>query len=143
VKNPRGASVVLLSGAVALAEVARHPDWRIRFENGQFILVFDKPGEFPLRLKFNAAAREGAGWNSVDFRVVPAAVQPVTLEGLAADTQFRFAGAARPERSGEQFKSFLPPDGAVKLSWKEARAEAEENFSTPGKCFRRSASVPG
>ncbi len=125
VKNPRGASVVLLSGAVALAEVARHPDWRIRFENGQFILVFDKPGEFPLRLKFNAAVREGSGWNSVDFRVVPAAVQPVTLEGLAADTQFQFAGAARPERSGGEFKSFLPPDGVVRLSWKEARPEVE------------------
>src|SRR5688572_17912499 len=125
VRNPRGGSVVLLSGAVALAEVARHPDWRIRFENGRFILTFDKPGEFPLRLKFNAAVREGAGWNSVDFRVAPAAVQPVTLEGLAPDTQFQFAGAARPERSGEEFKSFLPPDGVVRLSWKEARPEVE------------------
>src|SRR5688572_26836229 len=93
VRNPRGGSLVLLSGAVALAEVARHPDWRIRFENGRFILVFDKPGEFPLRVKFNAAVREGAGWNNIDFRVVPAAVQPVSLEGLAPDTQFKFAGA--------------------------------------------------
>src|SRR5688572_14330757 len=143
VKNPRGASVVLLSGGVALAEVARHPDWRIRFESGRFILVFDKPGEFPLRLKFNAAVREGAGWNSVDFRVVPAAVQPVTLEGLAADTQFQFAGAARPERSGGEFKSFLPPDGVVRLSWKEARAEVEGKLFYAAEMLSQISISPG
>jgi hypothetical protein len=125
VKNPRGASALLLSGAVALAEVERHPDWRLQFDNGRFILVFDKPGDFPLRLKFNAAVRQNAGWSSVDFRVVPAAIQPVTLQGLARDTQFQFAGAARPEGAGNDFKSFLPPDGTVKLSWKESRPEVE------------------
>ena len=143
VKNPRGASVVLLSGAVALAEVVRHPDWRIRFENGQFILVFDKPGEFPLRLKFNAAVREGAGWSSVDFRVVPAVVQPVTLEGLAADTQFKFVGAARPERAGGEFKSFLPPDGMVRLSWKEVRPEVEGKLFYAAEMLSQISISPG
>jgi hypothetical protein len=47
------------------------------------------------------------------------------LQGLAADTQFQFAGAARPERTGNDFASFLPPDGSVKLSWKTAAPEAE------------------
>jgi hypothetical protein len=143
VKNPRGASVVLLSGAVALAEVVRHPDWRIRFENGRFILVFDKPGEFPLRIRFDAAVREGAGWNSVDFRVAPAAVQPVTLQGLAADTQFQFAGAARPERSGGEFKSFLPPDGVVRLSWKEARPEVEGKLFYAAEMLSQISISPG
>src|SRR5207247_6225018 len=45
--------------------------------------------------------------------------------GLDADTQFEFTGAARPERKGNEFVSFLPSDGAVKLSLKEAR-KAEE-----------------
>jgi hypothetical protein len=143
VRNPRGGSVVLLSGAVALAEVARHPDWRIRFENGRFILTFDKPGEFPLRLKFNAAVREGTGWSSVDFRVAPAAVQPVTLEGLAADTQFQFAGAARPERAASEFKTFLPPDGAVKLSWKEARPEVEGKLFYAAEMLSQISISPG
>jgi hypothetical protein len=40
------------------------------------------------------------------------------LSGLKSDTQFRFAGAARPELVSGEFKSFLPPDGTVKLSWK-------------------------
>src|SRR6266545_2922426 len=125
VKNPRGASLNLLSGGVALTELEPHPDFRVRFDGGQFVLVFDKPGEFPLRLKFNAAVRPGNGWNNLDFRVAPSPLQPVTFEGLGADTQFEFNAAARPERSGGDFASFLPADGSVKLAWKEARPEVE------------------
>jgi hypothetical protein len=125
VKNPRGASIVLLSGGVALAELERNPDWRLRFDNGQFWLVFDQPGDYPVKLKFNAAVQQNAGWSRVDFRVAPAAMQPIALAGLAADTQFEFAGAARPERSGGDFKSHLPPDGAVKLAWKQVKPEEE------------------
>jgi hypothetical protein len=69
--------------------------------------------------------RQNGGWNAVDFRVAPSALQPIILQGLAADTQFQFAGAARPERMGNDFASFLPPDGTVKLSWKTAAPEAE------------------
>jgi hypothetical protein len=125
VKNPRGGTLALLSGAVALADLERNPDVRLRFRDGRFELVFDRPGSFPLRLKFNAGVRANAGWNAVDFRIAPGVLAPVTLRGLAADTQFEFAGAAKPERSGDEFRSFLPPDGTVKLAWKEARPEVE------------------
>src|ERR1041385_1139032 len=125
VRNPRGGSLSLLSGGAALADLERSADWRLNFQNGQFVLVFDRPGDFPLRLKFNAAGRQSAGWSGVDFRVTPGVLAPVTFQGLAADTQFEFAGAARPDRSGSEFKSFLPPDGAMKLSWKTARPEVE------------------
>lgn len=125
VKNPRGGTLALLSGAVALADLERNPDVRLRFRDGRFELIFDRPGSVPLRLKFNAAVRANAGWSAVDFRLAPGVLSPVTLRGLAADTQFEFSGSARPERDGDAFRSFLPPDGTVKLSWKEARAEAE------------------
>ena len=125
VKNPRGGTLILLSGAVALADLERTPDARLRFRDGRFELVFDRPGTFPLRLKFHAAVRQNAGWRSVDFRLAPGVLSPVSLRGLAPDTQFEFAGAARPERDGDVFRSFLPPDGAVRLAWKEARPEAE------------------
>ena len=143
VKDPRGRSVVLLSGGVALAELERHPDWRIRIANGQFVLVFDKPGEFPLRLKFNAAVRQSGGWNNVEFRVAPSALQPIALAGLGADTQFEFTGAARPERSGSGFKSFLPPDGAVKLAWKETKAEAEGKLFYAAEMLEQISIKPG
>ncbi len=125
VNNPRGASFTLLAGAVALNELDRHPDWRLRFVNGNFMAVFDKPGDYPVRLRFNAAVKPANGWNNVDFRVASSPLQPVTLRGVAPDTQFAFANAARPERSGDGFRSFLPPDGTVRLAWKESRPEAE------------------
>jgi hypothetical protein len=125
VTNPKGGSLALLSGSLALTELAPHPDWRITSGGGRFTLVFDKPGDFPLAFKFNAAVRQNGGWNAVDFRVAPSALQPILLQGLAADTQFNFAGAARPERTDKDFASFLPPDGTVKLSWKTAAPETE------------------
>jgi len=125
VKNPKGGSVLLLTGEVALAELVPNADWRLKLDNGRFVAVFDKPGEYSLRIKFNAAVKQAAGWSSVDFKVANAALQPVVFQGLGADTQFNFEGAAKPERKGSEFQSFLPPDGAVKLAWKEMRAEAE------------------
>ncbi len=125
VTNPKGGSLTVLSGGLALSELAPHPDWRVFSDRGHFVLVFDKPGDFPLALKFNAAVRQGDGWNAVDFRVAPGGLQPIVLQGLAADTRFQFAGAARPERMDTDFASFLPPDGSVKLAWKTAAPEAE------------------
>lgn len=125
VRNPEGGTLELLGGNLALTEVQPDPHWRLQFDNGRFLWTADQAGEFPLRLQFNAAVRSAAGWSSVDFRIAPSALQPVTLQGLPADTQFQFAGAAKPQRTGDDFISFLPPDGQVKLSWKEARPEAE------------------
>jgi hypothetical protein len=125
VGNPRGGSLTLLSGHLALTELPPHPDWRIVSRQGRLTLLFDKPGEYPLQFKFNAGVQQEEGWNAIDFRVAPSALQPILLQGLAADTQFDFAGAARPERTGNDFTSFLPPSGAVKLSWKTAAPEAE------------------
>src|SRR5579884_1057878 len=125
VENPHGGSLDLLSGTVAITQIGDHPKWHVRVEQDRFALVFERKGDFPIRIQFTAAVRQNDGWNTVDFRVAPSTLQPIVLEGLAADTQFQFAGAARPDRTGNDFTSFLPADGAVKLAWKEARREAE------------------
>ncbi|MBC8097669.1 MAG: LamG domain-containing protein, partial [Akkermansiaceae bacterium] len=105
VENPKGGSLELLSGTLALTEVGPHPKWELRAEQGRYIAVFERGGKFPITLKFNAAVKQNAGWNVVDFRVAQSALQPVVLEGLAADTLFEFAGAARTERTGSNFVS--------------------------------------
>ncbi len=125
VANPTGGSISLLSGGVGLTEVPQHPDWRLTAGEGNYVLRFNKAGEYPLQFKFNAVTRASGPWNAVDFRVASSALQPVVLQGLAADTQFDFAGAAKPERAGNDFTSFLPPDGTVKLAWKNAPTETE------------------
>lgn len=129
IKDPNAGSLDLLSGAVALTGVQEHNDWRVRFENGKFVFSADKAGVFPIELKFNAKVEPSAegprGWSKVDFRVAPAALEPLVLKGLAEQTQFEFPGAARPERAGDQFTTYLPSDGSVRLSWKESRPESE------------------
>ncbi|HXJ73791.1 MAG TPA: hypothetical protein VNM37_13110, partial [Candidatus Dormibacteraeota bacterium] len=143
VKNPNGGTLNLLSGSAALTALEEHPDWRLKFDQGQFVLVFDRGGEFPIRLRFNAGVVPAAGWNTLDFRIAPSALQPVTFQGLGADTQFRFAGAARPTRSGTDFMSYLPADGAVKLSWKEARLEQEGKLFYSAEMLSQISLSPG
>jgi len=125
VENSKGGSLELLSGPLALTEVGAHPKWELRAEQGKYMAVFGRSGTYPIQIKFTVAVKQNDSWNAVDFHVASSAVQPITLQGLGADTQFEFAGAARPERKGNDFVSFLPSDGAVKISWKEAR-KAEE-----------------
>src|SRR6185369_8515412 len=83
------------------------------------------------------------GWKTVDFRVAPSTLQPIYLKGLAADTQFEFAGAARPERKGGDFLSYLPSDGAVKLAWKETRPEAEGKLFYSAEMLAQISVSPG
>jgi hypothetical protein len=125
VESSKGGSLELVSGNVALTEVGPHPKWQLRAGQGRYVAVFERGGKYPVTLKFNAALRQSNGWNTVDFRVAPSAVQPIALQGLGADTQFEFVGAARPERKSADFVSYLPSNGSVNLSWKEAR-KAEE-----------------
>ncbi|MEY4385389.1 MAG: hypothetical protein RLY20_672, partial [Verrucomicrobiota bacterium] len=125
VDSAKCGSIDLLSGAVALTELGEHKQWDLRAEQGRYIAVFDRAGKIPVQIKFVAAVRQSGNWSAVDFRVAPSTLQPIVLKGLAADTQFEFPGAARPERKTNDFVSFLPSDGTVKLAWKEAR-KAEE-----------------
>ena len=143
VGDAKGGSLDLLSGKVALTELGKHPDWQVRVEQGRFLLTFDRGGEFPVQIKFGAAVAQKDGWNSVDFRVAASSLQPVVLQGLAADTQFQFDGAARPELAGGEFKSYLPNDGAVKLSWKEARPETEGRLFYAAEMWSQISVSPG
>jgi hypothetical protein len=132
VENSKGGSLELLSGTVALTAFESHLREHLHADQNRFILTFDRGGEFPIQVKFKAAVHQTDEWNSVDFHVAPSVLQPIVLRGLASDTQFQFTGAARPERKENDFLSYLPSDGAVKLSWKEGRPETEGKlfFST-------------
>ena len=125
VRNPKGGRLDLLSGAAALTETEGAAGWRLVYDQGRFVAVFDKAGEFAIRVRFDAAVHQTNGWNEIGFWVAPSTVQPVTLEGLREDTQFKFEGGASLKRTNDVFVSFLPSSGDVKLAWKEARQEAE------------------
>ena len=71
------------------------------------------------------------------------ALQPISLKGLGADTQFEFPGAAKPERKNGEFVSYLPSDGTVKFSWKEARPETEGKLFYAAEMLSQIAIAPG
>jgi hypothetical protein len=83
------------------------------------------------------------GWNNIGFQVAPSTVQPIVLQGLGAETRFQFAGAARPERTGQEFLSYLPPDGCVNLSWKEVRPEVEGKLFYAAEMLSQISVSPG
>jgi hypothetical protein len=143
VTEARGGSLELLRGAVGLIEVNTNPRWRLKAEAGRFQILFDRGGKFPLQLKFEAAVSRSNDWNEVHFAVAPSALQPIRLRGLAADTQFDFAGAARPQYDGTQFASYLAGDGAVNLRWKEARAESEGKLFYAAEMLSQISVSPG
>jgi hypothetical protein len=143
VENSHGGSLDLLSGPVALTAFEPHPREHIRAGQNQFSLTFDHGGEFPIQVKFSAMVSQTGGWNNVDFRVAPSVLQPIVLRGLAADTQFQFAGAARPERQGGDFLSYLPADGTVKFSWKEVRPETEGKLFFSAEMLSQISVSPG
>jgi hypothetical protein len=136
-------SLDLLKGTVALMDVPTNPKWRVRVEQNGFALDFDRKGEFPFQIKFAAAVMHDDNGNSVDFHIAPGTLLPVVLQGLAADTQFQFPGAALPERRGNDFMSFLPSDGNVKLSWKEARTEVEGKLFYAAEMISQISVSPG
>ncbi len=124
-----GACLNLLSGPVALTDFTPQNKEHIRAGENQFTLDFDHGGDFPIVVKFTAKVRQHDGWNQVEFALAPSVLQPIVLHGLATDTQFQFERAARPERQGADFVSYLPADGTVNFEWKEVRPE------TQGKLF--------
>lgn len=109
----------------ALTEAGQDPGWRILLRDGKFALKFDRGGDFPIRLRFHAAVAQIEGWRTVQFHVAPGVLQRVRLRGLGAETRFRADGAVHPERDGAEYRSVVPPDGAVNLSWQQAREEGE------------------
>src|ERR1700678_2782683 len=52
VENPHGGTLDLLSGPVALTDIAPNPKVHLRVSQDHYILAFDHKGEFPIRLKF-------------------------------------------------------------------------------------------
>jgi len=143
VEDARGGSLELLSGPVALTGLDARRKWTLAADAGRLVATFDRAGTFPVELRFNATVQTSNDWRAVAFHVAPGVVQPVVLRGLAPDTEFQFANAARPERVGTNFVSYLPVDGAVSLAWRPARSEAEGKLFYAAEMFAQISISPG
>lgn len=143
VENARGGSLPMLDGAAALTGVGPNPKWSFQVQSNGYVAVFERSGKYPLEIRFAAAVKKQGDWSSVQFGVAPATLAMLTLQGLAEDTQFDFPGAAKPERKGAEFVSFLPSDGKVRLAWKEQRPEAEGKLFYSAEMLSQISVSPG
>lgn len=128
VGNPRGGTMRLLSGGAALSESQDTGDARLEFSEGAYRLKFDRPGDYSLRVRFNAQVARSNDWQTVRFQVAQGALQPVVLKGLSPEAEVEFAGSARAVRSGTEARAHLPSDGTVQFAWKKARPELESKL---------------
>ena len=143
VDDAHGGSLELLSGRVALTSLGARQRWQMAVEGSSFVAKFDRRGIFPVEVHFNANVSYSNDWSAVDFHVAPSALQPVELQGLATDTEFQFANAARPERLGTNFVSYLPVDGTVQFAWKQARPESEGKLFYAAEMISQISVSPG
>jgi hypothetical protein len=121
VRHPEGGSVEVLSGEVALTGLTSAGE--MKYEQARYVLRFRKPGTYPVEVRFNAKVTPQDLWNGISFEVVPGTLRNMVLKGLPADTQFKFSGAAKPERQAADYVTYLPSAGRLQLQWKEARTE--------------------
>ena len=143
VNEKHGANLVVLTGPVALVDVASDRKWHVEAKEGQFVIHFDASGKIPFRLNFEAKVRASEGWNEVEFGTVSSPLQPIRLRGLPEDTKLVLAGASRPERHGSEFTSFLAGDGKVKLRWQPSRAETEGKLFYSAEMLSQVSISPG
>ena len=143
VEDARGGALDLLSGPVALTAIEAHPNEHIRAEQNRFILAFDRPGNYPVKVRFSAAVKQVDGWNALDFHVAPSVLQPVVLQGLAAGDAIPVP-RRRPARPQRRRLPQLPAGqrrGQVFLEGSPAR-KRKANCSFPPRCCRKSTSCP-
>ena len=143
VGDSKGGSLELLSGPVALTGFDPQSKWKMSIDKHRFVATFDHSGKFPIEVHFNAAVAQSNGWSAVNFRVAPGIVQPVVLQGLAVDTEFQFASAARPQRAGTNFISYLPVDGSFNFVWRTAQPEEEGKLFYSAEMISRISVGPG
>lgn len=132
-----GATCDILTGAAALREIPAEAGFRVLLASDEagrpvYRLVFDKPGDFPVKLAFDARVTVRGDRRSVDFAVPAAKVAPYSLSGLESGTKFEPDGNL-PVPEGATFAGHLPPGGELKLDWRapsKAEADARLFFST-------------
>ncbi len=128
------ARLAMMSGGLALSELPQSDDYRLELRHDgatpMYELVFTKPGNFPIELRFVAAiTAPRASWHGLDFTIASSAVVPFRLEGF--DAELEFASDPQmvvPSRDQDAWLGFLPASGHVRLEWKNASSATESKL---------------
>ncbi|MEM9825634.1 MAG: hypothetical protein AAF958_03550 [Planctomycetota bacterium] len=127
--NQAGTRVSILSGNVAMLELPTRDEYRLVATAGSsgspaptYELEFLERGEFELDLPFVAAVQTTtAGWQSLSVNVQAGTIVPVSLEQWDGELEFdRKASSVIPVRKQDAWQTFVPADGRLDLTWRNA-----------------------
>ena len=125
VRHPDGGKLTLLTGNVALTDYDQQKNAKLSFTGGRYEMAYSTNGEYPVELEFNALVNQSDSWSKVAFAPVAAPLREVRVSGFSKETIVRFANAAKPEKSADSYKTFLPAGGGLDLSWQVTKPKQE------------------
>ena len=118
-----GASIALLGGSAALTsgltDGTTHVALRRSGDAWVYDLVADMAGEFPVSVHFDVPVTRKGDWRQWSFTMPSGVVVPVKIHGLGDAVSFDPSLAVVPERSGDQWRGFLPANGHAAMAWRE------------------------
>ncbi|MFO8026190.1 MAG: hypothetical protein R6U56_00820, partial [Opitutales bacterium] len=117
VVNPGEFELQLLSGGAALSKAPEIEGAKIRFAGNRYLAVFEEPGTYPVKLSFDARVDTREGRSSVQFDLMDAALQPVSLEGIPVSDERVLLNGVRPKSVDGALQGSLPGDGRFHLVW--------------------------
>ncbi|MES2476688.1 MAG: hypothetical protein V4640_12965 [Verrucomicrobiota bacterium] len=117
-----GAVVRLLGGGASLTGGVAGQGWHVALagKNGEYDLIAEQGGEFPLALEFVVPVTRVGDWQKLDFRLPSGVVVPLAMAGPAEGVAFDRELAVVPQRGASGWRGFLPASGDATMAWREA-----------------------
>ncbi|WP_269524663.1 hypothetical protein [Coraliomargarita parva] len=116
----------LLSGAAAFSAVPEIPGAAIEYRRGSYRSRFERPGRFPVSLRFDARVETHAGRSSVAFQLMDSALQPVRLSGLPVAADRVLLNGVKMETGADGLAGSLSGDGRFALIWTDPSWKSPE-----------------
>ncbi|MGJ8654694.1 MAG: hypothetical protein ACSHX8_15645 [Opitutaceae bacterium] len=108
--------IPLLSGNAAFVKAPKIPGAKVTFDQSYWLEI-DKAGTYPINLEFEALVKTENGQSSVEFDLIDAPLQPVSISQLPARLDLVTLNGAPLGISGQSWVSSLSGDGIFKMSW--------------------------
>lgn len=137
VSAEKGGKITLLTGPLALLDFPHDAGYKVEVKSPsdlqrEYVLSFDKAGDYPLNFTFVTTLADWNGWNGIHFQIPNGAVVPITLSKLPAGRRFNPDALVTPKpNDAGGWDGFLPASGQCQLMWKpERKGDAGELFFT-------------
>ena len=120
----------ILRGQVAMQDFPDFSEYRLilsetRQGSPSYRLKFAEAGKYRVELKFTTRLDKQAEWTLFDFHLNSGAVIPLSLRGVAGESEFQKRAAVVPVQDGSGWLGYVPLSGTCAVAWKSKRKAGE------------------